>query len=222
MNLLNSAEKEESEFLRCWASSVPTHFSRSQVCVVLLQIKLLQPEEYLGAFPTRSHGLHLVLRLLCWKSWWRCRSRELNACLRGKDLLRSPCRQEQPQPCLSIRFAKSLHIPSPPARLQKPSLSGAPLTKWASLLVSRGFIYMFFSLIRKENSKKDHKGLAFPIAVSLVVMIFEAILVSLCVPLNYPCICSAFSGLSVWNISKEDSSVSDGVNALFVCILKFK
>lgn len=37
----------------------------------------------------------------------------------------------------------------------------------------------------------------FPIAVFLVVMIFEAILISLCVPLNYPCICSAFSGLGV-------------------------
>lgn len=37
----------------------------------------------------------------------------------------------------------------------------------------------------------------FLIAVFLVVMIFEAILVSLCVPLNYPCICSAFTGLGV-------------------------
>lgn len=36
----------------------------------------------------------------------------------------------------------------------KLTLSGVPLTNRASLLVSRGFIYMFFSLIRKENIKK--------------------------------------------------------------------
>lgn len=36
----------------------------------------------------------------------------------------------------------------------KSTLSGVPLTNRASLLVSRGFIYMFFSLIRKENIKK--------------------------------------------------------------------
>lgn len=75
----------------------------------------------------------------------------------------------------------------------KSTLSGVPLTKQSSLLVSHGFIYMFFSLIRKENIKK----LKFPLAVFLVVMILEAILVSLCVPLNYPCICAAFSGLGV-------------------------
>lgn len=36
----------------------------------------------------------------------------------------------------------------------KSTLSGVSLTKRASLLVSRGFIYMFFSLNRKENITK--------------------------------------------------------------------
>lgn len=136
--------------------------------------------------------------LLCsshWKSWWRCCSKEMDTCLCSTDLLFSWCSlSRMKQGAVLIQFAQSLHIPSLCAVSGvKSTLSGVPLTKWASLLVSHGFIYMFFSLIRKENVRKWK----FPVTVSVVVTIFEAILVSLCVPLNYPSICSAFSGLGV-------------------------
>ena len=181
-----------------------------------------------GLCPPWSHWLCLALWLFAGKAGGEAALKNWTHVCAGKtcSALGAPrfrCRQEQHQPCLLIQFAKSLRIPSPRALFLKSSQhylellwQNKPLC-WSVVVL---FICSFLWLERKIS--KNEKRLAFPIALSLVVIIFEAILVSLCVPLNYLCICSAFSGLSVWNISKEDSSVSDGVNALFVCILKFK
>lgn len=58
-------------------------------------------------------------------------------------------------------------------------------------------LFMSYFLWLERKISVNEKGLKFPIAVSLVVNFFEAILVSLRVPLTFPCICSALSGLSV-------------------------
>lgn len=130
----------------------------AEAAFVPLQVELSQPEEWSGAVPTWSHQLSLALQLPLQElvEMLLKGNGQLSVCLRSTDLLCSQC-------ALSDEAGSNVHpvcsVPLYPNTVcsvsgAKSTLSGVPLTKRASLLVSRGFIYMFFSLIRKENIKK--------------------------------------------------------------------
>lgn len=184
INLLNSAGKEGSEFLRCllsiWCSQVLQ--STSHTCSAFANQALTAWGVVKGFAHLESSAPGAAA--LCWKSWWRCCLQELNACLHALHASRARYRQEQCQPYVLILFVShyifSHHVLFFWSECYLELLQQKEPLCWSVTVL---FICSFLWLERKISNHEN--GLLFPIAVSLVVIIFEAILVSLCVPLNH-------------------------------------
>lgn len=118
----------------------------------------LTTQEYFVALPTWSLQLHLVLWPFAGGAGGEAAHKNWTHVCTGKVLLhswRSPCQMQAGARSALLAASLLRHYVCHHCVLfwNQVNTIWSTLTKQASLLVSRGFIYMFFSLIRKENSK---------------------------------------------------------------------